>query len=139
MKCPICEIRFYCPNQAENIFSTPCGHVYHKDCLLNWVRQHHNCPTCRKTCYEQNIIQLYLSANYEDAGSEGAGNAQVLDVLGTRISDLQIGVNSKIDEIANMFGNFSVSFSTYESKVRILSFSRKLDLIPNFPLNRLKP
>jgi hypothetical protein len=115
MKCPICEMKFYDPNRNENIFSTTsCGHVYHKDCLLNWIQQNNSCPICRESCDESSIVQLFLSANFEnDDGGE------VLDVLGTRISDLQIGVNSRIEEMASLFGNIGVSFSTYESQVTV--------------------
>ncbi|EQC39252.1 hypothetical protein SDRG_03457 [Saprolegnia diclina VS20] len=25
----------------------PCGHVYHEECVIEWIRQNANCPVCR--------------------------------------------------------------------------------------------
>jgi len=25
----------------------PCGHFFHKSCLLSWLEQHQSCPICR--------------------------------------------------------------------------------------------
>ena len=27
---------------------TPCGHVFHSDCLENWLNQKMECPSCRQ-------------------------------------------------------------------------------------------
>lgn len=30
--CSCCEVIF---NESDNVFSTPCGHIFHQDCLFN--------------------------------------------------------------------------------------------------------
>lgn len=42
--CPICLSEF---ETADQVLSLPCGHAFHKDCALPWLRDHNVCPTCR--------------------------------------------------------------------------------------------
>jgi hypothetical protein len=44
--CPVCL------GEMENgslMKTMPCGHRYHKNCLLEWLRTKHSCPVCRVT------------------------------------------------------------------------------------------
>lgn len=42
--CPICL-----NNSSSNEYiKTPCGHVYHLFCLSEWMKESHDCPTCRR-------------------------------------------------------------------------------------------
>lgn len=46
-ECPIClEVQF------EYLRQMPCGHVYHNDCLVPWLRQQRTCPKCRRELVE---------------------------------------------------------------------------------------
>jgi len=47
--CPICYDAFEA-ELGENgpIVKTSCGHVYHKQCLGNWLNSQRTCPVCRK-------------------------------------------------------------------------------------------
>ena len=42
-ECIIClqEISLY-----ENVILIDCGHMYHKNCLLEWFKKRKNCPIC---------------------------------------------------------------------------------------------
>lgn len=33
----------------RTFFKTPCGHHFHRQCLLEWMQQKHQCPVCRTT------------------------------------------------------------------------------------------
>ena len=34
--------------KGKKCFKTPCSHYYHKQCLLQWMEQKMECPSCRK-------------------------------------------------------------------------------------------
>lgn len=40
-----CSICLY-PQEAS-LREMPCGHTYHNDCLIPWLRQQRTCPQCR--------------------------------------------------------------------------------------------
>jgi len=42
--CPICFVD-YEPN--EELVKLPCNHLYHKQCILSWLKLKSTCPTCR--------------------------------------------------------------------------------------------
>lgn len=49
------------PSQPESkFFKTPCGHHFHKKCLLDWMKEKHQCPVCRTTLpYYENLNDDY--------------------------------------------------------------------------------
>ena len=43
-KCIICYEDF---KENDNITTLPCAHVFHIDCIKNWILAHVNCPICK--------------------------------------------------------------------------------------------
>ena len=43
-KCMICTFEY---ENGEEILTTPCFHVYHKECLANWLKRQNFCPIDR--------------------------------------------------------------------------------------------
>lgn len=41
--CPICLQHF---EQWDSVFLMSCRHVFHKDCIMNWLKVHPRCPMC---------------------------------------------------------------------------------------------
>jgi hypothetical protein len=42
--CVICQIVF---DPEMEVTKMPCRHVYHKECIVQWLRTSHMCPVCR--------------------------------------------------------------------------------------------
>ncbi|XP_074587582.1 uncharacterized protein LOC141843411 [Curcuma longa] len=42
--CPICLDDFEVMSQ---VLAMPCGHPFHKVCLMEWLKRSHSCPLCR--------------------------------------------------------------------------------------------
>jgi len=47
-----------------NIIKTPCGHCFHKECLLKWKKN--NCPLCRHSFEKKIIYNEIEKQNNED-------------------------------------------------------------------------
>lgn len=43
--CEICASQFDFENEVG--FKLKCNHVFHKDCIMPWVKEHKNCPICK--------------------------------------------------------------------------------------------
>ena len=42
--CAVCKEGFEKKQIAHRL---PCGHMYHRDCILPWIQKHNTCPVCR--------------------------------------------------------------------------------------------
>jgi hypothetical protein len=52
IKCSICMTEF---EQTEIIKLTKCKHIFHSECLNEWVDENHSCPVCREILGKYNI------------------------------------------------------------------------------------
>lgn len=42
--CAVCQDPFELESMVSKL---PCKHIYHKECILPWLREHDSCPVCR--------------------------------------------------------------------------------------------
>ena len=48
--CSVCLLEY----EKESICRfTPCLHIFHSDCLQQWIMKHENCPLCRTELNEK--------------------------------------------------------------------------------------
>ena len=43
-KCPICLLKY---KGSDIIKEFPCKHIYHKNCILKWLKKSNICPLCK--------------------------------------------------------------------------------------------
>ena len=57
MKCDICRESLY----SLPVKSTPCGHLFHSECLNQWSSHKQTCPLCRTTFETTDLRQVFIS------------------------------------------------------------------------------
>uniref|UniRef100_A0A182KAX0 RING-type domain-containing protein n=1 Tax=Anopheles christyi TaxID=43041 RepID=A0A182KAX0_9DIPT len=67
--CPICHDAFVCSTHAV---TTTCGHMFHHNCILQWLERSSTCPQCRNRCNQSELVKMYfhMSSNYEASNAE---------------------------------------------------------------------
>ncbi|XP_058781517.1 E3 ubiquitin-protein ligase MPSR1-like [Vicia villosa] len=43
-KCSVCQFEL---NAGMEVTKMPCNHLYHQDCIVQWLKTSHMCPMCR--------------------------------------------------------------------------------------------
>jgi len=46
---------------GDDLTCTPCGHVFHLACVVQWFENKKNCPQCRHTANERTLRKIYLA------------------------------------------------------------------------------
>ena len=69
-ECEICLDNFSNNNLIINM--PKCKHVYHWECLKDWIKFRPNCPNCRSNLRFNLLTDLYHQSqvNYQDTGND---------------------------------------------------------------------
>ncbi|KAH8401637.1 hypothetical protein KR009_006945 [Drosophila setifemur] len=74
LNCVICAELFA---QADEVFVTICGHMFHHNCLNQWLdRYSKTCPQCRNKCTNRNIWRVYFNLANLDVSRIDVGSLQ---------------------------------------------------------------
>uniref|UniRef100_A0A1I8Q809 RING-type domain-containing protein n=1 Tax=Stomoxys calcitrans TaxID=35570 RepID=A0A1I8Q809_STOCA len=73
LNCVICAELF---SQADDVYITTCGHMFHYVCLKQWLERSKTCPQCRNRCSERNIIRVYFNLANLDVSRIDVGSLQ---------------------------------------------------------------
>ena len=77
--CTIC----YESDSLDNLFTTNCNHVFHKNCLHRWCDHNNSCPICRKkkpfgiktdVVEKVNNMTNHITNNYNDDNNNNDDN-----------------------------------------------------------------
>ncbi|CAK1593676.1 unnamed protein product [Parnassius mnemosyne] len=79
----LCTICSDLVNQAESIYVTKCGHVFHHNCLAKWIARSKSCPQCRNKVTDRCMFRLYPTISNENTGDD-------VTTLQSRLDDAQL-------------------------------------------------
>jgi hypothetical protein len=95
----ICPIT-YEPFQEGNIVTTlPCGHMFTRDPLNNWLHSHHTCPTCR---YDLRESESETVSNTNESASDQWGISHAINVLMNYQFNHPV-LNDSDDDVGDLF------------------------------------
>jgi len=60
----------------DDLTCTPCGHVFHLACVVQWFENKKNCPQCRHTANERTLRKIFLADTEDQSGGVDAGTLQ---------------------------------------------------------------
>ncbi|KAM8712759.1 hypothetical protein ACLKA7_013142 [Drosophila subpalustris] len=73
LNCVICAELF---TQSDEVYVTSCGHMFHHNCLMQWLERSKTCPQCRNKCTTRNIIRVYFNLANLDVSRIDVGSLQ---------------------------------------------------------------
>ncbi|CAD8171030.1 unnamed protein product [Paramecium octaurelia] len=103
--CSICLVQF---ELKDKFCQTPCRHVFHEQCLVDWTTKQANCPVCRQGLLEKEINELMEIKNNR--------NRKVKDL------NIEEALKSKDDAQSQTYRNFpllQLSSSPFRTQLKI--------------------
>ena len=67
LQCPICMEDFVLDEKVKEL---SCRHFFHNDCIVEWLKLHATCPTCRT-----NLTDASADAKATNAGGSSSSTA----------------------------------------------------------------
>lgn len=64
--CSICQELF---NASAVCVVTKCGHVFHRQCVTQWINTSKTCPSCRAACSMSALIRVYFTTTLSDTSA----------------------------------------------------------------------
>ncbi|XP_026298045.1 E3 ubiquitin-protein ligase TRAIP, partial [Apis mellifera] len=61
---------------SDDVFYTPCGHIFHFACVTQWLERSKTCPHCRERTTLNKIHRIYFNFANSDAISEDTYSLQ---------------------------------------------------------------
>jgi hypothetical protein len=71
--CGVC-LEEYNSHVANTCLQMTCGHIFHKDCIVPWLNDHHRCPICQQKTFMAKPLNILIS----EAGQEALIEFDVL-------------------------------------------------------------
>ncbi|XP_018047569.1 PREDICTED: E3 ubiquitin-protein ligase TRAIP-like [Atta colombica] len=81
---------------SDDIFHTPCGHIFHYACLLQWLERSKTCPQCRVITTTRTIHRLYFNFSNNDSIAEDPASLQ------NKIDNLNFQLKLKDKNLSNL-------------------------------------
>mmetsp|Transcript_14206 Transcript_14206/g.26803 ORF Transcript_14206/g.26803 Transcript_14206/m.26803 type:complete len:367 (+) Transcript_14206:1-1101(+) len=147
-ECPVCM------NLIEDSYITPCGHVFCKPCLAEWINRSHECPSCKvalqhnqmfKNFHFDSLYKLLIeekekaSKQYYDQVMQGAVQRLDDDFNRSPIENVfQLNMREALVNFENYYNELKRKHDTLKQSVKgnaskladiELKFGKSVDLI----------
>ena len=96
MQCSTC-LELLAP--GDDLTSTPCGHVFHVTCVVQWFETKKNCPQCRHPARESTLRRIFLAETDGDT-TLGIDSSS----LQSDLDDAKLQVRMKDNELRKTIG-----------------------------------
>nr|XP_031842126.1 E3 ubiquitin-protein ligase TRAIP-like isoform X2 [Nomia melanderi] len=60
------DVYFDLLTPSDDVFYTPCGHIFHFVCVTQWLERSKSCPQCREKTTMRQIHRIYFSFSNND-------------------------------------------------------------------------
>lgn len=84
---------------GDDLTSTPCGHVFHVTCVIQWFETKKNCPQCRHPARESTLRRIFLADTDGDT-TLGIDSSS----LQSDLDDAKLQVRMKDNELRKALG-----------------------------------
>ena len=84
---------------GDDLTSTPCGHVFHVTCVIQWFETKKNCPQCRHPARESTLRRIFLADTDGDT-TLGIDSS----TLQSDLDDAKLEVRMKDNELRKAIG-----------------------------------
>lgn len=81
---------------SSEVFYTPCGHIFHHLCLIQWLERSTTCPQCRERTTENKIHRIYFNFSNNDSIVEDPTSLQ------NKVDNLTFQLQLKDQRINNL-------------------------------------
>nr|XP_021187288.2 E3 ubiquitin-protein ligase TRAIP [Helicoverpa armigera] len=144
----LCTICSDLVNQAESIYVTKCGHVFHHHCLSQWIERSKTCPQCRNKVTDKCMFRLYPTVSNENNSENAATLQSRLDDAELQLRQQRVKYKEKEDKlvIANadlkrqddLLKSYEKRLVSFDSKVLALREQLEFSNIQNKEMQRVK-
>lgn len=125
--CTICSDLI---NQAESIYVTKCGHIFHHHCLAQWIERSKTCPQCRNKVTDKCMFRLYPTVSNENTSEDAATLQSRLDDAQLQLRQQRVKYKEKEDKLATANADLKRQddlLKSYEKK--LVSFDSKVEAL----------
>jgi hypothetical protein len=111
--CSICLEDF---NEGDIETILPCGHIFHKPCIIPWFKKDNSCPNCRITSnYGKSLLSMKLINTYYKKIKEDN-----LFGINTNSADLDLINRLNVKKIKFLLSEFGIDYSNCIQKSELL-------------------
>ncbi|XP_063366837.1 E3 ubiquitin-protein ligase TRAIP-like [Cydia amplana] len=114
----LCTICSDLVNPAESLYVTKCGHLFHHQCLAQWIERSKSCPQCRNKVTDRCMFRMYPTVSNENSGEDAA-------TLQSRLDDAMLQLRTQKTEQRELKDKLAAATQEANKKEELLKAAEK--------------